>query len=453
MKPRSLIVLGFLGTILAGAFLLMLSVSSPAHTWMKPFDALFTACSAVCITGLSVIDVGRDLSFFGQCVLLTLVQLGCVGIMTIGTFFLLVVGRRISLASEFSLMNAYGASGVKGFRSLVLWVVGSMLVFESLGAIVLHECFVSMAEANPSMSPDSTSWFRAFFYSAMAFCNAGFSRDPNSLAVFQSQPFVLLTMGCLIILGGVGFIVLYNLFTIQFWRRNLLKRGRLSLHTRVVLLCTAVLTLLSFIFVLAVEWNGSLDAYPLKEKLAIGFFQAVTPRTSGFTVVPLHESHAATRFFSEVMMFVGAAPGGAGGGIKVTTVAVFATTLWAICRGRRDAVLFRRTIPEVVVREAIVIVVVFGAMVALGMTTLLLTESGNEALTFENLLFETVSAVSTTGLSCGSTTSELSAAGRVVIMLCMFGGRLGALAIVMLIGGTSEEGIFIRYPREELVVG
>lgn len=453
MKPRFLIVLGFLGAIVLGAFLLMLPASSPSHTWMKPMDALFTACSAVCITGLSVIDVGRDLSMFGQCVLLVLVQLGCVGIMTIGTFFLVIVGRRISLASEFSLMNAYGASGVRGFRSLVVWVVSSMLVIETLGAIALHACFVAGLDENPTAAPEMTSWFRAFFYSSMAFCNAGFSKDPNSLAVFQSQPLILLTMAGLVILGGIGFLVLYNIFTIQFWRRNLLKRGRISLHTRVVLLCTALLTVLSFVFILSVEWNGALDAYPLKEKLTIGFFQAITPRTCGFTVVPLHESHAATRFLSEVMMFVGAAPGGAGGGIKVTTVAVFFATLWTICRGRRDTVMFRRTIPEIVVRESIVIVVVFGAMITIGMIALLLTESGNESLTFENLLFETVSAVSTTGLSVGTTTSSLSIAGRCIVMLCMFGGRLGALAIVMLIGGRTEEGSSIRYPREELVVG
>ena len=452
MKPRHLVVIGFIGAILLGAFLLMLPVSSASNTWMKPMDSLFTACSAVCITGLTVIDIGTDLSLFGQCVMLALVQLGCVGLMTLGTFFLVLMGRRLSLSSEFSLADAYGTSGIRGLRGLIVWVVFSMLVLESLGTLALHELFETDAEANAIVVSDGTLWFRAYFYSVMAFCNAGFSLDPGSLAVFRAQPLVLLVMSLLVIAGGFGFLVVYNLCTFQFWRRNLVKRGRISLHTRVVLTVSAAFLVGMFAVVLLLEWNRTLEPFPWAEKLAIGFFQAVTPRTCGFTVVPVHEMHAATRFLSEVLMFIGAAPGGAGGGIKVTTFTVFAVTLVAICRGRSETVLFKRTVPEAIVREAIVIVTVFATLVTLGMTMLLVSEGGNEALSFEKLLFETVSAVSTTGLSFDVTTASLSTAGRVVLMLCMFSGRLGALAVVLLIGG-QESRPTIRYPREELVVG
>ena len=245
-KTRIMIVLGFLGAILAGTILLMLPVSSPSHTWMKPMDALFTACSAVCITGLSVIEVSRDLSHVGQCVLLALVQLGCLGIMTLGTFFLVLVGRRLSLSSEFSLMNAYGVSGVHGWRALVVWVVMSMMVIELVGMWALHELI------------PSCTWFRAYFYAVMAFCNAGFSPDPGSLAVFQGRPFVLVVMGTLVIVGGLGFIVGYNICTIRFWRRNLVKRGRLTLHSRVVLFWSLLFMLGMFTFVLAMEWKSGL---------------------------------------------------------------------------------------------------------------------------------------------------------------------------------------------------
>lgn len=452
MKPRHLVVIGFIGAILLGAFLLMLPVSSASNTWMRPMDAIFTACSAVCITGLTVIDVGTDLSLFGQCVMLALVQLGCVGLMTLGTFFLVLMGRRLSLSSEFSLADAYGTSGIRGLRGLIVWVVFSMLVLESLGTLALHELFEADAEMNAVAVPDGTLWFRAYFYSVMAFCNAGFSLDPGSLAVFRAQPLVLLVMSLLVIAGGFGFLVVYNLCTFRFWRRNLVKRGRISLHTRVVLTVSAAFLVGMFAVVLLLEWNRTLEPFPWAEKLAIGFFQAVTPRTCGFTVVPVHEMHAATRFLSEVLMFIGAAPGGAGGGIKVTTFTVFAITLVAICRGRSETVLFKRTVPEAIVREAIVIVTVFATLVTLGMTMLLVSEGGNESLTFEKLLFETVSAVSTTGLSLDVTTSSLSTAGRIVLMLCMFSGRLGALAVVLLIGG-QESRPTIRYPREELVVG
>ena len=452
MKPRHLVVIGFIAAILIGAFLLMLPISSASNTWMKPMDALFTSCSAVCITGLTVIDVGTDLSVIGQCVMLALVQLGCVGLMTLGTFFLVLMGRRLSLSNEFSLADAYGTSGIRGLRGLIVWVVLSMLVLESLGTIALHELFEADAVENGIVTPDATLWFRAYFYSVMAFCNAGFSLDPGSLAVFRAQPLVLVTMGLLVIAGGFGFLVVYNLCTFRFWRRSLVKRGRISLHTRVVLSVSAFFLLGTFIAVLLLEWNRALEPFVWQEKLGIAFFQAVTPRTCGFTVVPVHEMHAALRFISQVLMFIGAAPGGAGGGIKVTTFMVFAISLVAICRGRNDTVLFKRTVPEAIVREAIVIVTVFASLVTLGMTMLLVTEGGNESLTFERLLFETVSAVSTTGLSFDGTTVSLTYAGRAVLMLCMFSGRLGALAVVLLIGG-QESRPTIRYPREELVVG
>lgn len=448
MKCKWLIVFGFLGAILLGAVLFMLPISSPTHTWMRPGDALFTACSAVCITGLTVVDVGRDLSCFGQAVLLCLVQLGCAGIMTCATFFLVVVGRRISLASEFTLMNAYGVSGVRGFRSLVVWVVAAMFVIEALGTLLLWFQF-TLDQPIQAALQNGQAWYRAYFFAVMAFCNAGFSLDPGSIAGFQNQPFVIVTMGVLVILGGVGFLVIYNLCTVKFWRRNLMKRGRLTLHARVVLQWTFLFSLLMFALFYLLEWKGALTDYAPSSRPAIAFFQALTPRTCGFTVVPVEDLHPAMRFLSEVMMFIGAAPGGAGGGIKITTFAVFLTTLLAICRGNRDTVMFRRAVPEAVVREAIVIVIVFGALVTCAMTVLLVSEEG---LSFEYLLFETVSAVSTTGLSCADTTVSLSAVGRAVIMVCMFCGRLGAIAIVMLIGG-QDERITIRYAKEELVVG
>ena len=448
MKGRWLIVFGFLGAILLGALLFLLPISSPNHTWMRPMDALFTSCSAVCITGLTVIDVGRDLSCFGQTVLIFLVQLGCLGIMTCATFFLVVVGRRISLASEFSLMNAYGASGVRGFRSLVVWVVAAMFAIEAVGMILLWLQFTSGQPFLASLA-DGHAWYRAGFYSVMSFCNAGFSLDPGSIAVFQDRPFVLVTMGVLVILGGVGFLVVYNVCTVKFWQRNLMKRGRLTLHSRVVLQWTLFFSVLMFLLFYLLEWKGALADYNASSRPAIAFFQALTPRTCGFTVVPVEDLQPATRFLSEVLMFIGAAPGGAGGGIKLTTFAVFLTTLFAICRGHRDTVMLNRAVPETIVREATVIVVVFAALVTCAMTVLLITEEGRS---FEYLLFETVSAVSTTGLTCGDTTVSLSTVGRIVIMVCMFCGRLGAIAIVMLIGGRDER-VTIRYAKEELVVG
>lgn len=439
MKPRTLIPFGFVALIALGGFLLTLPMSNPSGEWRSVSDALFTACSAVCITGLTVIEPGRDLTLFGQGVLLTLVQIGCVGIMTLGTFFLVCVGRRLSLSSEFSLSNAYGTPGVRGIKGLVVWVVFSMLLLEAAGTYLLH---LRMGD-----------WYRAYFYAVMALCNAGFSLDAGSLAAFRGDPAVLCTMSVLTILGGVGFLVLYNLVTIQWWRRSLAKQGRLSLHTRVVLVSTGVFLLVTFLAFFILEWNGSLaSCSSWSEKLSVALLQSVTPRTCGFTVVPISGLHPATRFFDEVLMFVGAAPGGAGGGIKITTFVVFLSTLLAIARGRKDTEIGHRTVPENVVRQAIVIVFVMAAVGTLAMTALLVTEAGGP-LTFEHLMFETVSAVSTTGLSIGGVTQALSGPGRVVLMVTMFIGRLGALAIVMLLSGSDAAIPSLRYPKEELVVG
>lgn len=436
-----MIVLGFLGVILLGALLLLLPCSSANHTWMKPADAIFTACSAVCITGLTVIDIGTDLSRFGHCVLLFLVQLGCAGIMTIATFFLSIAGTRISYAGEFQIKNDFGTRSVNGWRDLVKWVVISMVVITLLGMVALHYCFPGQ------------SWFNSYFYSVMAFCNAGFSLDSSSLGNFHDCPLGLglLTMGFLVVLGGLGFVVIFNIFTIQFWRRNLIKRGKIKLHSKVVLSYTIFLLLLMFAVVLALEWNRALANYPISEKFSIAAFEAVSPRTCGFTVVPLETCHPATRFIMELMMFVGAGPGGAGGGIKVTTFAVFAVMLVTICRRRRDVTLFKATLPNNVVRESIVIVMVFSVLVSLAMTVLLISD-GNTA-SFENLFFETISAVSTTGLSIGDTTSSLSQVGRCVLMLSMLCGRLGALAVVMLIGGDDVAPVSVKYPVDGLMVG
>ena len=323
-----------------------------------------------------------------------------------------------------------------------------MLVIEAAGAVLLWFQF-SFDQPFFSSLINGRMWYRAFFFSVMSFCNAGFSLDTGSISGFQDQPFVLVTLGVLVILGGLGFLVIYNVCTVKFWHRNLVKRGRLTLHARVVLQWTLFFSVLMFVLFYFLEWSGALSDYGAARRPAVAFFQALTPRTCGFTVVPVEDLQPATRFLSEVMMFIGAAPGGAGGGIKITTFAVFLTTLFAICRGRRDTVMFERTVPEAVVREATVIVIVFAALVTCAMTVLLVSESG---ISFEYLLFETVSAVTTTGLTCADTTVSLSTVGRVVIMVCMFCGRLGAIAIVMLIGGQDERSA-IRYAKEELVVG
>jgi trk system potassium uptake protein TrkH len=434
VKAKYAIPLGFIGVILAGAGLFCLPVAGG----LGFLDALFTSCSAVCITGLTVIDPGVSLTTFGRIVLLTLVEIGCTGIMTFGTFILVVAGQRLSLAQEFSLSNAYGVKGVKGFRGLVLWVVLSMLAIEALGAWALN------AELHDP--------FRACYYSVMAFCNAGFTMDPGGLEHFAHRPLFLVEMGMLIVIGGLGFMVIYNFCTIKFWRRSLIKQGRLSLHTRVVVWATLAFVAGAYVIFLVSEYGRSLVDFPWREKLAITFLQAVTPRTSGFSVVPLEALHPFTRFFSEILMFIGAAPGSAGGGIKITTFVVFLCTVHSYCRRRREVVLSKRTIPPETIREALIITFTFFFCIALTTAALLVTEHGGPAYDFEKLLFEAVSAVTTTGLAFSDTTVLLSQPGRLVVMIAMFVGRLGALTVVLMIAGDDAPET-VRYPKEDVLVG
>ena len=253
MNGRFSIALSFLGLIVVGAVLLAMPWARADGSWGAVSPSLFTAFSAVCVTGLTVVDIGTEFSRAGQIVLLTLVELGCLGLMTCGTFLLIAIGRRLSLAREFSLMNAYGVAQVRGLKSLICWIVGSMLVIEALGAVVLYTQFHDV--------------YKSIFFSVMGFCNAGFSIYADSLAPFADSPFIVLVLAFETILGGIGFLVIYNLCTFRFMRRASGGKGRLSLHTKVVLRVTAYLLVLAFLAFLAIEWNATLALLGWAKKL------------------------------------------------------------------------------------------------------------------------------------------------------------------------------------------
>lgn len=437
MNGRFSIALSFLGLIALGAILLMMPWARADGVYGNFSDALFTAFSAVCVTGLSVLDIGAEFSRLGQIVLLALVEVGCLGLMTCGTFLLVAIGRRLSLAREFSLMNAYGVVQLRGLKELICWIVGSMLSIELIGAAALYLRFRDV--------------YKSVFFSVMGFCNAGFSIYADSLAPFADDPYVVLVLAVETILGGIGFLVIYNLCTFRFQRRASGGKGRLSLHTRMVLRFTAILLALTFAAFLIVEWNGILKDFSWTKKLWVGFYQAVTPRTCGFCVVPTEDLHPLTRLIYEVLMTIGGAPGSAAAGMKVTTLAVLVYTLTAMCRGERETVMYERMIPYDIVRESIVIVIAIFLFIILVSGALFVTEHTN-VIALDALVFEAVSAITTTGLSMGDTTRTLTPAGRIVIMIAMFIGRLGALSVVMMIGDR-ESSKHVRYPTEELVVG
>ena len=441
MRKRPSIALGFLVLIALGAVALASPFAQASGTWGRWQDAVFTAFSAVCVTGLTVVDIAATYSRVGQVILLVLVEIGCLGLMTCGTFLLIAVGRRLSLAREFSLRNAYGVAEIQGLRGLICWIVGSMLLFETLGAVAywlrLHDVYL------------------AVFYSIMSFCNAGFSILPGSLAAFADDPVLVVTSALLTIVGGIGFLVLYNLFTYKFARRTSGGRGRVSLHSKLVLRFTCYLLAVAFAAFLLAEWRGALDGLPFAKKLWVGFYQAVTPRTCGFCITPTEGLKPITRLVYEILMFIGGGPGSAAAGIKITTFAVLCYTLTAMCRGDTETIIRRKVIPVEIVRESLVILIALTSFAVFIAGALFVTESAALAagtVSLDALVFEAISAVTTTGLSVGSTTASLSGAGRVVVIVAMFIGRLGALTVVMMIGD-KETKRHIRYPTEEIVVG
>lgn len=448
---QSLVALTFLFAIGVGTILLCLPVANTSGQMRDVVSALFTSTSATCVTGLSVIDIGAELTRFGQTVVLMLMQLGGVGITTFGTFLLVLVGRRLSIQSEFVLMDAYGVEAVKGLRSLLLWIVGFSLCFEGIGTVLIWGRFMAHAAAVGTPISNGEAFYQALFLSVSAFCNAGFALQPDSLMSYKSDPVVLTTVSTLVVAGGLGFLVLYNIVTIKFWRRNRMARGRITLHTKIVLVATlALLVMGTTIFVIS-EWGHTLKELSFMDKMNCALFQGVAPRTAGFNVVPMSKINDFTQFMTTVLMLIGGSPGSAAGGIKTTTLVVLIMTVIAMCRNRRDTVLFNRSLSYAVIREAIVIFVLALSLVALAYGVLLLTEAPVPLGDAPKLMFETVSALATVGLSLDHTGS-LSTAGRCVIIVCMYVGRLGPLAVALLIG-TRDEGQRIRYPEEEVVVG
>lgn len=437
MKSRFSLAFGFIALIIIGAIVLSSPWARTAGTWGGWSDAAFTACSAVCVTGLSVVDIGTTFTTGGQIALIVLVELGALGLMAVGTFLLVAIGRRLSYAREFSLMNAYGVAEVRGVRGLLTWVIGSTLVIEAVGAGLLYYRF--------------HDWYLAIFFSVMSFCNAGFSLYADSLAKFAADPFVLGVLALETILGGIGFLVIYNLCTFKFLRRKSGAKGRLSLHSSIVLKFSLGLIVIAFAVFLVSEWNWALKEYAWGQKLWVALYQAVTPRSCGFTVIPLENLRLSTIELYEGLMFIGGAPGSVAAGIKVTTLAVLVCTILAMCRGESETVISNRVISYDVVRESIVIVVALLILENVVYGLLLATEPNAEASSLR-LGFEAISAITTTGLSVGDTTANLSPVGRVVIMCAMFLGRLGALTVVLMIG-SRESKRHIRYPSEELVVG
>ena len=436
--PSRLVVVSFLSLVALGSLLLTFPAASADGRSIAPLDAVFTATSATCVTGLIVLDTPNAFSPFGHGVVLALIQAGGLGIMVLSTFATLLLGGTLGLRGEKVLSEMLDLSSAHSAYRLTRFIVLSTLAVEAVGASFLTVFF--RAEGLPW--PDAV--WKGVFHAVSAFCNAGFALQTDSLILFRDDPGALLVVAALITAGGLGFVVLAGL-----WRR-LFERdgGQLNTQTRAVLAISAVLVVAGTLLFLGLEWNRSLGSLSVVNKLANALFQSVTLRTAGFNSVELGGLAAATVLFMMLFMFVGGSPGSTAGGIKTTTALVLLAAIRAAAPGDRPVRLFDREVPQDVIRRSLAILVISGLLVAVGFFLLLVFERQP----FLALFFETVSAFGTVGLSLGATES-LGSAGKLVVIVVMFIGRIGPLTLTLFLGTGGRTEPRFRLPYTRLMVG
>jgi trk system potassium uptake protein TrkH len=436
LSPSRLLAVSFAAAALIGTVLLTLPSATVDHRGLSFVDSFFTAVSAVCVTGLSVIDLGRVLTPFGQIVVMLLIQIGGLGVMTVTTLFVVAAGRRPSLRGALTLSEALGQWKLSSTLRLVRNVAITTLVIEGLGALGLALVFGG-----------DYSWGRSLylglFHSVSAFCNAGFDLFGRSFIDYAGNLPLNLIVMILIITGGLGFTVLSELMSFR--------RGRhLTLHTRIVLRATVALIVVGTLLVLGLEHSNpaTLGNMPPGGKVLAAAFQAVTPRTAGFNTVPIGSLAQVTLLVVIILMFIGASPGSTGGGIKTTTFVVILATIRSALYGRHDVEVGTRRLPEDVPVKAWVITVLAAGLVVLVTAALLVTEG----LGLMDVLFEAVSAFGTVGLSTGIT-PQLSTAGRIIIPLLMYAGRVGPLTLAVALTRRRMATGTWQLPEERIIVG
>ncbi|MFZ5829899.1 MAG: TrkH family potassium uptake protein, partial [Planctomycetota bacterium] len=441
----------YLALILLGGTLLALPVChAPNQAPISLLDALFTSTSAVCVTGLSVRSTGEHFSFVGQLVILALIQVGGIGIMTITTFITFTLGGRESLRARMVVSESVGGFVVADLRWVLGYVILMTLLCEAIG-------FAFLATRNLIEGEQSVSYalWHAAFHSISAFCNAGFGLADDSLVQYRGSVTVNFTVMALIIAGGIGFPVLLDVTRNWGLGWNGLW-SRLHMHSKFMLLGSAILIGFGMISILAFEWDNSLADLPLAEKLMASLFQSVTCRTAGFNTVSMQHLTNATLFIMVLLMLVGAGPCSTAGGFKVSTVSVLVMRAWSTFRGSTAVHAFRRSIPLATVGRAMTTVLLYMAVVAACLTAMLAYEQSQTAHaeapgTFLEAMFEVVSALGTVGLSTGLTPT-LSGLGKWILIVAMFVGRLGPISVAAVFS-SAEYPRKIDYPQEEPLIG
>lgn len=440
-SPPRILVIGFALIILLGGFLLTLPFASRDGTYTPFIDAVFTATSATCVTGLVTVDTGSHWSIAGQIIIVALIQVGGLGFMTMATLFAIVLRKRISLKERLILQEAMNQSSMEGIVRLIRKVIFYSLAIELVGATLF-------AIRWSFDMPVGQAIYFGVWHGISMFNNAGFDLFGEfgtpfvSFTGYADDPIVNLTAMMLIILGGIGFIVMSDVIEYK-------QRKRLSLHSKVVLSMTGALLAIGAIVIFIFEFTNqqTLGGLSWDGKIWAALFQSVAPRTAGPNTVDLVALRQATQFFIVLLMFIGASPGSTGGGIKTTTFTTLIAAVIAMIRGKEDIVLFNMRLARERVLKALTITVLSLALVLA--VTMVLSTTEDQA--FLKILFETTSAFGTVGLSLG-VTPELSMIGKILISLTMFAGRLGPLTLAYAVGPRAEKELY-RYPEGKITIG
>ncbi|MDK2985524.1 MAG: trk/ktr system potassium uptake protein [Clostridia bacterium] len=433
LTPPRILVLGFIVLITIGSVLLSLPFATESGIPLSPIDALFTATSATAVTGLIVVDTAQTFSTFGELVILTLIQIGGLGFMTISTLLALAIGKKISFRERLVMkeeINGLTLGGIVKLTKVILLLTFSL---EGISTFILGLYWSKQYGL-------AKGFYLGLFHSISAFCNAGFDLFSKSLVDYKGDILVNLVIIILFVLGGLGFTVIADILTHEKW-------SKFSLHSKLVLAITGFLLLFGFAAVFIFEFNNSLVGMPLKDKILASIFQGATPRTAGFNTLPIDELRFSTIFLIMFLMFIGASSGSTGGGVKITTVGTIMLAVFSTVRDQEETVVFGRKIPEDIILKSVAIVVISLGWIVLVSLILLVTENAP----FEVIIFEVFSAFGTVGLSMGLT-SQLTLVGKIVILITMLIGRVGPLTLAFAIFERSSANN-LHYPEEKIMVG
>lgn len=444
MQPTQIMVIGFASVIFIGGFLLNLPIATQSGESIGFLDALFTSTSAVCVTGLIVVDTATYWSAFGQIVIITLIQIGGLGFMTITTMFALITKKRINLRERLLIQESLNQIDLSGLVRLTRYVLMITFIIEGIGALLLSTVFIPQFGVKIGIC-------YSIFHAISAFCNAGFdlmgsvSGQFSSITYYVNNFTVTLTISGLIIFGGIGFPVILDIIKHK-------KLSKLNLHSKIVILTTAILIVTGMVFILLSEFNNpdTLGKLPIGGKFLASLFQSVTARTAGFNTIDLSMMHQGSLFVMMILMFIGASPASTGGGIKITTLATIMLTVKSFILGKEDIEVYERRISTSTIRKSLGIFFIGISVVVIGTLLISITE---KEFTLVEAGFEVVSAFATVGLSLGGS-PNLTVIGKVLIMIFMFMGRVGSLTIFMaLLSKGPKNNQTIRYPEGKIIVG